>query len=747
VKQQQKKKGQKKDFNLHEKINYKFFTMILSIIIVSFFSFSNSSIAVTIPTNDDTNLQQQQRTPTTTTTTNNEKLLKKNKYWTMIESGDMPSIKYANEHLIDHAVGIITTMYYDNSAGLNFSPKDFYNKWRVLKIYANNGIKGLKEEFPKNNNSVNLFIQDSTVQLSTTTEESTNKVIPPHAFNTRDDAVSSIKWLVSTVGDPYSKYLTREELKRELQVKEDGFLGLGIIVEPPPPSYLVNNKKQTLQNNGLVSGQDILSFTRVANLPVVTAVVPDSPAERGGIAVGDKFVTIGSDKLLGLGRNEIVKKLRDVYTGAENYVGYPYFTLAKPILRDVYTDVPSSLIDNNDNGGEEKKKEELVGYKLSSLRLPTISMEQPFKPYSPSYLKDGEESKNNSITPTDSIIKSSSKVKSDLSNNNKAIASSLSSSSRPNKARRFVSGGDAIVHYELLTPNDSIFRQTLSPLDDNETNTNNSGSNNGGAVGYIRLTRFSRSSTQGFIHAIKQLETAGAESYIIDVRNNYGGVIQESMLSSSMLLRDPRMVLCYIINSQGYGGGVIPVDVEQYITDERYPGYLLSKEDSSVVLRQVKNYKSKKTNQIMKKKKIISSFPLVNVFEDKITDSYSTNKKNIKKRTEEEKKKTRKKKQKNIVLLVNEGTASAAEVFVSSLHDNGRTVALVGTRTYGKGLIQHTFPMPDGGGLRLTVAEYLTPTLQHVTKVGNARYDPWTGDFIKGGIKPDVYCPSKQGIP
>jgi len=55
--------------------------------------------------------------------------------------------------------------------------------------------------------------------------------------------------------------------------------------------------------------------------------------------------------------------------------------------------------------------------------------------------------------------------------------------------------------------------------------------------------------------------------------------------------------------------------------------------------------------------------------------------------------------------------------------------------------------MPDGGGLRLTVAEYLTPTLQHVTKVGNARYDPWTGDFIKGGIKPDVYCPSKQGIP
>mmetsp|Transcript_7257 Transcript_7257/g.10601 ORF Transcript_7257/g.10601 Transcript_7257/m.10601 type:complete len:163 (-) Transcript_7257:20-508(-) len=96
---------------------------------------------------------------------------------------------------------------------------------------------------------------------------------------------------------------------------------------------------------------------------------------------------------------------------------------------------------------------------------------------------------------------------------------------------------------------------------------------------------------------------------------------------------------------------------------------------------------------------------------------------------------------------MNEGTASAAEVFVSSLHDNGRTVALVGTKTYGKGLIQHTFPMPDGGGLRLTVAEYLTPSLQHVTKVGGAQYDQNTGDFVGGGVRPDIYCPSNQGIP
>jgi len=82
--------------------------------------------------------------------------------------------------------------------------------------------------------------------------------------------------------------------------------------------------------------------------------------------------------------------------------------------------------------------------------------------------------------------------------------------------------------------------------------------------------------------------------------------------------------------------------------------------------------------------------------------------------------------------------ASAAEVFASSLHDNGRAI-LVGTKSFGKGLIQHTFPMPDGGGLRLTVAEYLTPSLQHVTKVGGAKYD--------SGVKPDIMCESRQGIP
>eukprot|EP00956_Cyclotella_meneghiniana_P042575 scaffold248557_cov70-Cyclotella_meneghiniana.AAC.2 len=76
--------------------------------------------------------------------------------------------------------------------------------------------------------------------------------------------------------------------------------------------------------------------------------------------------------------------------------------------------------------------------------------------------------------------------------------------------------------------------------------------------------------------------------------------------------------------------------------------------------------------------------------------------------------------QKKIAILINEGTASAAEVFASALHDNGRTVALIGNDSYGKGLIQHTFPLPDGGGLRLVVPKLIVELNEEAEKfLGN----------------------------
>ena len=61
-----------------------------------------------------------------------------------------------------------------------------------------------------------------------------------------------------------------------------------------------------------------------------------------------------------------------------------------------------------------------------------------------------------------------------------------------------------------------------------------------------------------------------------------------------------------------------------------------------------------------------------------------------------------------IVVLVNEGTASAAEIVSGALQDNGRAVIL-GTQTFGKGSVQTVIPLEDGAALKLTTAKYYTP--------------------------------------
>jgi len=85
-----------------------------------------------------------------------------------------------------------------------------------------------------------------------------------------------------------------------------------------------------------------------------------------------------------------------------------------------------------------------------------------------------------------------------------------------------------------------------------------------------------------------------------------------------------------------------------------------------------------------------------------------------------------------VVVLVDHGTASAAEIVTGALQDRHRA-RVVGTHTYGKGVFQEIQPLPNGGALDLTVGQYFTPS-GHNLGGGGVREG--------AGIKPNVYAVS-----
>ena len=74
---------------------------------------------------------------------------------------------------------------------------------------------------------------------------------------------------------------------------------------------------------------------------------------------------------------------------------------------------------------------------------------------------------------------------------------------------------------------------------------------------------------------------------------------------------------------------------------------------------------------------------------------------------------------KPLVILVNEGSASASEILSGALQDNNRAV-LVGQKTFGKGLVQSVRGLSDGSGMTVTIAKYLTPSGRDIHKHGIA---------------------------
>ncbi|MDJ0591460.1 MAG: S41 family peptidase [Pleurocapsa sp. MO_226.B13] len=157
----------------------------------------------------------------------------------------------------------------------------------------------------------------------------------------------------------------------------------------------------------------------------------------------------------------------------------------------------------------------------------------------------------------------------------------------------------------------------------------------GQKIGYVRLNQFSANAAKEIAHGVANLESKGAEAYILDLRNNPGGLLQAGVEIARMWLSDGTIV--YTVNRQGALGSF----------------------DST--------------------SEILTADPLV--------------------------------------VLVNQGTASASEILAGALQDNQRAL-LVGEKTFGKGLIQSLFELPDGSGLAVTVAKYETPNHTDINKLG-----------------------------
>lgn len=154
-------------------------------------------------------------------------------------------------------------------------------------------------------------------------------------------------------------------------------------------------------------------------------------------------------------------------------------------------------------------------------------------------------------------------------------------------------------------------------------------------IGYIRLSQFNANATVELAKAIKYLEGQGAKGYILDLRNNPGGLLQAGIEIARLWLDQGTIV--YTANRQG----------------------------------------------------VQDSFEATG---EALTDD-------------------------PLIVLVNQGTASASEILAGALQDNNRA-QLVGERTFGKGLIQSLFELSDGSGLAVTVAKYETPNHHDIHRQG-----------------------------
>ena len=214
------------------------------------------------------------------------------------------------------------------------------------------------------------------------------------------------------------------------------------------------------------------------------------------------------------------------------------------------------------------------------------------------------------------------------------------------------------------------------------------------STGYVRVSKFARTTAEEFHNALLALKLQNCKSYVIDLRGNSGGYMDQAILMAQEFLRRGDAIV--------YTKGKMP-------------------EYESIALAE---------------------------YDGPFKDS-------------------------QLVVLTDEYSASASEIFSGAIQDNDRGL-IVGRRTFGKGLVQNQTMLPDSSAIRLTIARYYTPSGRSIQKdyksTGIEDYDTdilrrfqrgefYSQDSIKldkskmfttvhgrtvyggGGIMPDVFVP------
>ena len=157
-------------------------------------------------------------------------------------------------------------------------------------------------------------------------------------------------------------------------------------------------------------------------------------------------------------------------------------------------------------------------------------------------------------------------------------------------------------------------------------------------LGYIRLKSFNENSDKQFLKTVKKFEKdVKIKGYLLDLRNNPGGLLNQAINITDFFLNDGEIV-------------------------------------------------STKGRKISETRKFFARRG------DEIDG-------------------------KPIVVLINNGSASASEIFAGALKDHKRAIIL-GENSYGKGSVQSIIPLKNGGGMRLTISKYYLPSGKSISEVG-----------------------------